>query len=194
MGAWQSLGPERTQKRRQSVKLQQYKESLSRHNTKTITCISAASALAASTLQPGPALLCQHLPHSPLCHPLPHSLPCDPCWHRKMDTAFCPGKGNALSLPHTWGHASSLQQTARINAQNMHKSVEEGIGYHVTLQKMEIRKKILKTPYCCLLHDTQSLQDLNSFSSWPLQFWPPESPTNLINNISTLDRIYKIFQ
>lgn len=54
---------------------------LSMHNTTTIMCISAASALAASTLQPGPALLCQHLPPL-LCHVL-----------------SCPGKGNVLSLP-----------------------------------------------------------------------------------------------
>lgn len=171
---WEHGSPQgqREHKRgRQSIKLQQYKESLSMHSTKTIMHISAASALAASTPQPGPALLCQHLPHSPLCHPLPHCPLCHPCWHRKMDTAFCPGKSNALSLPHIWGHApSSLQQPAKIRALNMHKSVEERIelGYHVTLQKMEIGKKVLTTPYCCLLCDPWSLQGAGLNSSFGL--------------------------
>lgn len=162
MGAWQSLLPDRTQKRRQSVKLQLYKEFLNTHNTKTIKCISTASALQHFSL----AQPCQHLPHSLLCHPR---------WHRKMDTAFYPGQGNALSLPHTWGGTpSSLQQTARIKALNMHKPAEEGIvlGYRVTLQKMEVGKKVLTTHHCCLLHDTWSLQGtgLNSSFSWSLQF------------------------
>lgn len=145
---WEPGSPysHRTRKRRQSVKLQQYKERLNMHNTKTIKCISAASALAASKLQPGPALMCQHLPHSSLGHQ---------CWHRKMNTNSAQGRAMLCLFPTPEEQLLPLA-SARIKALNIRKTVEEGtvLGYHVTLRKMEVGKKVVTTHYWCLLHDT----------------------------------------